>query len=104
MFLFLGNTLGFQSFLLRLNPVPDAVRRMWMADGHDVVALTSRPAQSLRRSSRDPNRRMRLLHGSRIESDLLEFPKLPLVAEPALRPRLEDHIMRLIHPRSTLFS
>src|SRR5712692_1267818 len=46
---------------------------------------------------------MGLLHGPGIKSDLLEAPKLPLVAEALMGPGLENDFERFIHPLPVFF-
>src|SRR5918996_408779 len=94
----------FQSMTPGLHPGPHLVRRMRMANGHDVVAAPSRPTQRFYRSSCYPNRRMRLLHRPRVKSDLLELPKSSLIAKALFRPSSENDLVCFFHTLAGLLS
>src|SRR6266550_3738220 len=74
-----------------------------MANGHDVIALASRPSQTFGGSAGHPDRRVRLLHGPRVERQLIELPKLAFVADPRVAPGLENDVDRLAQPLAVIF-
>ncbi len=69
-----------------------------MSDGHDVIAVASRPAQRARGSPRYPDRRMRLLHGPWVQDYFLELPIFSPVTKSFIRPGLDYYFVRFIHP------
>ncbi len=74
-----------------------------MADGHDVITLASGPAQTFGGSAGHPNRRMRLLHRSRIKRELIEAPKFTLVARAILAPCFKNHLQRFVQALPIVF-
>ena len=91
-----------QSLAPRRHPGANLVGRMGMAHGHDVVAVAAGPTQSLRRGARHPDERQRLLHGTRVQGDLLEPPEVARMAEAFPGPRLDDDVMGFLVARPPL--
>jgi len=65
-----------------------------MANGHDVVTLVSCPAKTFGRRTGHPDRRIRLLDGSRVKRKFVETPKLAAIPDPLIGPGFQDHVDR----------
>ena len=68
-----------------------------------IVALARGAADRFGAAGAEPERRVRLLDRVRLDDDVVEVPALAVMREPALaRPRLADHVHRLVEPLGRL--
>src|SRR5271155_2915157 len=68
-----------------------------------IVALARGAADRLGTAGAEPEGRMRLLNRVGLDDDVVEMPALTMMRKPALaRPRLADHVHRLVEPLGRL--